>query len=102
MTINECRVLECVSDTSLSGAPKKNWVPIKNAVLRLFEVESVRIVNTADYENVDYIGLTFDLDITRKNRLKIDEEEYTIKGQVITGSVNRLLLKKVVFENDKR
>lgn len=97
----EVQILRYELCDSCSGAKVKKWTPIKKTTLRLFEKNSIRTVGTVEYERIDYVALSFLHDITKKNRIRIDEEDYSIEGQAIMGSINQLLLKKIEVSNGK-
>lgn len=99
--IKTAQVLEYSVVEGQSGASKKKWIPVKETTLRLFETTSTKIVNSVNYETADYIALSFLHDITKKNRIRIDNEDYTVEGHAIMGTINQLILKKVVIDSGK-
>lgn len=99
--IKTVKVLECTKEDSLSGAPKKTWSSICETTLRLFEKTSTTIINSVEYSQADYVALAFKLDITKKNRIEIDQEQYSIESQTVMGTINLLLLKKVCIDGAK-
>lgn len=99
MKYADVELLESKTAPSLTGQDKKIWVQIKtiNGV-RLFDnVSSTKLINGVRYEKADYIGLAFDFSISKKHRLKIDNEIYEIMDQAVMGSINTLILSKVTI-----
>lgn len=99
MKYADVELLESKTAPSLTGQDKKIWVQIKtiNGV-RLFDnVSSTKLISGAKYEKADYIGLSFDFSISKRHRLKIDNEIYEIMDQAVMGSINTLILSKVTI-----
>lgn len=93
----DTELLEFKNVQSLTGQNKKSWEPIRDVKgVKLFDnVTTIRLINGAKYEKADYIALTFDQEITKKNRLKVDDEIYQINDQAVMGVTNMLILSKV-------
>lgn len=99
MKYADAELLESKTNTGLTGQKKKTWEQ-KRVIkgIRLFDnVSTTKIINGAKYEKADYIGLTFDFSISKKYRLKIDNEIYEITDQAVMGSINTLILSKVTI-----
>lgn len=95
----DTELLERKNAQSLTGQNKKSWGSIRDVKgVKLFDnVSTIKLINGAKYEKADYIALTFDQEITKKNRLKVDEELYEIIDQAVMGSINTLILSKVTI-----
>lgn len=81
-----------------SGARKKEWVDIKEPILiSIYETDNRVNTSNVIYNSSTHIGLTFNKEISYKNRLKDGEKIYSITGVNPQGRLNQLFLK--VIEN---
>ncbi|MGL6186095.1 MAG: hypothetical protein ACRC1T_12030 [Clostridium chrysemydis] len=81
-----------------SMARKKDWVDVEEPILiAIYETDSRVNTNNAKWNESTHIGLTFNKDITPKNRLKDGEKIYTITGVNPQGRLYQVFLK--VIEN---
>lgn len=84
--------------TTPSLARKKGWVDTKEpCLIAIYETDSRVNTNNVRYNESTHIGLTFNKNITAKNRLKDGEKIYTITGVNPQGRLNQVFLK--VIEN---
>lgn len=99
MKYADVELLESITAPSLTGQDKKIWKQIKTINgIRLFDnVSSTKMINGVRYEKADYIGLSFDLSISKKHCLKIEGEIYEIMDQAVMGSINTLILSRVTI-----
>ncbi len=95
----DAELLKSKTAPSFTGQNKKTWEQIKTINgIRLFDnVSSTKLINGVRYEKADYVGLTFDFSISKKHRLKINNEIYEILDQAVMGSINTLILSKVTI-----
>lgn len=85
---------------TLSMARKKEWVDLENPILiAIYETDSRVNTNNARYNESSHIGLTFNKEISSKNRLKDGDKIYNIIGVNPQGRLSQVFLK--VIENVK-
>lgn len=83
-----------------SMARKKEWVDLENPILiAIYETDSRVNTNNARYNESSHIGLTFNKEISSKNRLKDGDKIYNIIGVNPQGRLSQVFLK--VIENVK-
>lgn len=81
-----------------SMSRKKGWVDLKEPILiAIYETDSRVNTNNARYNDSTHIGLTFNKDISSKNRLKDGDRIYNITGVNPQGRLSQVFLK--VIEN---
>lgn len=83
-----------------SLARKKEWVDLEEPILiAIYETDSRVNTNNARYNESSHIGLTFNKEISSKNRLKDGDKIYNIIGVNPQGRLSQVFLK--VIENVK-
>lgn len=83
-----------------SMARKKEWGDLGNPILiAIYETDSRVNTNNARYNESSHIGLTFNKEISSKNRLKDGNTIYNIIGVNPQGRLSQVFLK--VIENVK-
>lgn len=83
-----------------SGARKKEWIDIEEPILiAIYETDSRVNTNNARYNESSHIGLTFNKEISAKNRLRDGNIIYNIIGVNPQGRLSQIFLK--VIENVK-
>lgn len=81
-----------------SLARKKVWVDLKEpCLIAIYETDSRVNTNNAIYNESTHIGLTFNKEISSKNRLKDGYKIYNITGVNPQGRLSQIFLK--VIEN---
>ncbi|UBK38679.1 hypothetical protein KLF44_04500 [Clostridium perfringens] len=81
-----------------SMARKKEWEDLEEPILiAIYETDSRVNTNNARYNDSTHIGLTFNKEISSKNRLKDGDKIYTITGVNPQGRLSQVFLK--VIEN---
>lgn len=81
-----------------SGARKKDWIDLKEPILiAIYETDNRVNTSNAIYNSSTHIGLTFNKNVTSKNRLKDGDRIYNITGVNPQGRLNQVFLK--VIEN---
>ncbi len=81
-----------------SGSRKKDWIDLKEPILiAIYETDNRVNTSNAIYNSSTHIGLTFNKNVTSKNRLKDGDRIYNITGVNPQGRLNQVFLK--VIEN---
>lgn len=81
---------------SPSGAPKDNWIDIKDIKAAVYKKDDMRVFSSEKYIESTHVGLTYCKEIaTNINRLICNDIVYDVIGCNPDGRLTVLLLKAV-------
>lgn len=79
-----------------SGARKKDWIDLKEPILiAIYETDNRVNTSNVIYNSSTHIGLTFNKNITSKNRLRDGDKIYNITGVNPQGRLTQVFLKVI-------